>query len=433
MADITLTGDQYVFFILLIKMGVMAVAAVVLISSSFFKRLIFLESRTTKQNIQLALIFGLVLLAGSALRVLVGYEGTDLTLSGTVLAGLMSGMVPGMVVGAMASLPALLHGEWVTLPFAILCGLLGGVIRRRAYAHNELWDFSPFPVSNFVQSIRILRNEKRFDTRTAIFVAVLVLEIARTLIADRLSPQLLFAFRTEYFLITICVWFSTLACVGIPVKIWNNTRVEVLLEEQRTAAVQARFDALRSQINPHFFFNTLNAATSCIWSEPEKSRWILVKLSGILRRLFYGTDDFVPLSAELEFIEDYLSLERARFGEEKIKFEKEIDPRALDIPVPSMILQPLVENAVKHGLSQQIEGGSIRITAQRNGERLMLRLEDNGAGFSGSKGDGIGLSNVRERLKVAYGRRGSFDIESAAGKGTIVKIELPVERVKASV
>jgi len=258
-------------------------------------------------------------------------------------------------------------------------------------------------------------------------LTLVALEVVRTLAGNRYGA-VLFVFHPDHFWVTLCVWLTTLVCVGIPLKIWNNTRVEALLEEQRSAAMQARFDALRSQINPHFLFNVLNAATSLIWSEPEKARWILVKLSSILRRLLRGGEDFVPLSREIEFIEDYLSLEVARFGAEKLKIEKELDPRSLDVSVPSMLLQPLIENAVRHGISPKVGGGIVRIEALREGGALRVTVRDNGLGFKETGREGIGLRNVRERLRVAYGPRASIEIASAPGEGTSVMITVPVER-----
>jgi two-component system LytT family sensor kinase len=425
---VSLTGDQLVLFILFFKMGIMAAVAVVLVTSGFFKRLLFLDRRNTLENWQFSLFFGVLIMAGVAVRVLAGYEGVDFSLSGTFLLGLLGGMVPGTAVGAFVGLPAVLRGEWAALPFTMLCGLAGGIIRRVTARREEFWDFSPFPTNNFARSIRIFKNEKRVDSRALIAVSILALEIVRTAVARWTAPPVLFALRTDHVWMVLVVWLATLACIGIPLKIWNNTRVEEMLEEQRLAAVRARFEALRSQINPHFLFNTLNAATSCIWTEPEKARWILVKLSGILRRLLHGTEDFVPLSRELEFVEDYLSLEEARFGKDKIRFEREIDPRALDVLVPAMILQPLVENAVRHGVSPKIDGGTIRIAAVRDGDRLHVLVRDDGVGFAGEGRKGIGLDNVRERLKVAYDAEGSLAIESAPGIGTTVSIVMPVER-----
>lgn len=428
MTRVNLSGDQFVLFIQLFRMGIMASVSGVLVTSSFFKKLIFLDRRETKQNWQIALIFGSLLTAGTAVRVLVGYEGVDLSLSGTFLVGLMGGITPGASVGFFVGIPGMLGGEWATLPFTVLCGLIGGVVRRMAVRQGELWDFSPFPFSNIFRSAKVLKRQHRFDSRAVIFGSVIFLEAVRTLLVERMAPAPLFAFSTDHAWVTLCVWLSTLACVGIPLKIWNNSRVEVMLEDQRSAAMRARFDALRSQINPHFLFNTLNAATSLIWNDPEKARFILVKLSFILRRLLRDSEDFMPLSREIEFIEDYLSLEKARFGEDKIRFAKEIDPRSLDVPVPAMVLQPLVENAVRHGLSRRVGAGLITIRTDCNGNTLKVVVEDDGEGFSGAPEGGIGLANVRERLSVAYGQEGSFDIKSSPGEGTAVTFEVPVKR-----
>lgn len=425
---VSLTGDQLVVFVLFFKMGIAAAAAVVLVTSSFFKRLLLAESRGGRESWQFALLFGVLLMTGTAVRVLAGYEGLDLSLSGTFLVGLLSGVARGSSIGALVSLPAVLRGEWAALPFTVLCGLAGGLIRRATVDREEFWGFSPIPTNNIVRSFNTFRAERRIDSRAMIVAAILVLEITRTIVARWTEPPVLFAFRTDRFWMFFVVWLSTLACVGIPLKIWHNTRVEEMLEEQRLAAVRARFEALRSQINPHFLFNTLNAATSCIWTEPDKTRWILVKLSHILRRLLHGAEDFVPLSKELEFIDDYLSLEEARFGTDKLRFEKDIDPRAFDVPVPSMILQPLVENAVRHGISRKTEGGTIRIVARRDGDRLHVSVDDDGVGFDGAARSGIGLSNVRERLQVAYGVEGSLEIDSTPGEGTSVSVRMPVER-----
>jgi len=424
---VTLSGDHYVLFVLLFKMGIAASLAGVLITSSFFKRLIFLDTRNTKENWQFALIFGSLLTAGSAVRVLVGYEGMDLSLAGTFIVGLMGGIVPGSSVGFFVSMPQVLRGEWLALPFTVLCGFVGGLIRKKRDWRDEFWDFSPFFLNNIVRSVRSFTRERRVDSRATILLSVLTLDILRTYISAFYGGTVLFAFTPERWWVTVCVWLSTLACVGIPLKIWNNTRVEMLLEEQRSLAVQARFDALRSQINPHFLFNTLNTATSLLWSEPAKARWVLVKLSGILRRLLKDSSDFVPLSKEIEFVNDYLSLEVTRFGEDRLVVEKEIDPKSLDVPVPSMILQPIVENAVKHGAARNVGGGVIRISTENRNDSLVIRISDNGPGFRKNGREGIGLRNVREKLRVAYGSAASLRIESST-EGAEVVIELPVKR-----
>ena len=149
--------------------------------------------------------------------------------------------------------------------------------------------------------------------------------------------------------------------MAIPLKIWNNTRNEKKLEEQERLLVEARLAALTSQINPHFLFNTLNSVSSLIRTDPEPgARDGGAALSKVLRRLLRKHENFSTLRDELSFIDDYLAIEVVRFGD-KLRFERTWRADTLDMLVPSMLLQPLVENSIKHGLSSKVEGGTIRI------------------------------------------------------------------------
>jgi two-component system LytT family sensor kinase len=142
-------------------------------------------------------------------------------------------------------------------------------------------------------------------------------------------------------------------------------------------------------------------------------------------------DAFVPLREELEFLDDYLDIEVARFGPEKLKVMKELDPASLDHLVPSMILQPLVENSVKHGLADKIDGGSIHVRSRCADHRVVIEIEDDGVGMpqsgaSASAGTGIGMVNVSERLQVVYGDAAEISVESQPGRGTLIRLVLPV-------
>ena len=152
---------------------------------------------------------------------------------------------------------------------------------------------------------------------------------------------------------------ATVLCVAIPIKIWNSARIEHRLQEQEKLLMAAKVEALASQINPHFLFNTLTSISSLIRSQPETARMLIVKLSGLLRRLLRSHEHFVTLREELDAIDEYLDIETVRFGP-KLQVDKQIDADSLDILVPSMILQPLVENSIKHGLARK--SGKRRIT-----------------------------------------------------------------------
>jgi two-component system LytT family sensor kinase len=219
-------------------------------------------------------------------------------------------------------------------------------------------------------------------------------------------------------------------CVAMAVKIWNNTRIEMNLEQNQQLLLRARLDALTSQINPHFLFNTLNTVSSLIRFDPDMARDVVLKLSNILRRLLRKNETFVPLREEIEFIDNYLDIEVIRFGRDKLQIFKEIEEETLEDFVPSMLLQPIVENAIKHGLAPRLEGGQIHLRSHRRDGRLLIEIEDNGMGISPERllevyGGGIGISNVHERLRLLYGDQFKMDIRSQKGEGTQIHIEIP--------
>ncbi|HYL93176.1 MAG TPA: histidine kinase, partial [Alphaproteobacteria bacterium] len=233
----------------------------------------------------------------------------------------------------------------------------------------------------------------------------------------------------------LAVFSFVIATISIPIKIWNNARIEMKLEEQEKLLLEARLDALQSQINPHFLFNTLNTVSSLVRFDPDRAREIILKLSKILRRLLGKHDEFVQLREEIEFVDDYLDIEVVRFGRDKLRVYKNLDPNTLDVVIPSMLLQPLVENSIKHGLAPKVGGGSITIRSRMQDGKLMIQVEDDGVGMSAppavaasslGSGRGIGMVNVAERLHVLFGDEGKLIARSRDGQGTLVMLELPI-------
>jgi two-component system LytT family sensor kinase len=227
--------------------------------------------------------------------------------------------------------------------------------------------------------------------------------------------------------------------VGIPLKVWTQLRIEEKLEEQTRLLLEAKLDALQRQINPHFLFNTLNSITSLVRSKPELAREMIVKLANILRILLKDREAFVPFSEELAFTDDYLDIEVVRFGA-KLRVVKEIAPETLAVVVPSMLLQPLLENSIKHGLEPRIDGGTVTLRSRFTDDgRLLVEVEDDGVGMPLGRGSvvglvtgslavgrGIGMRNVRERIQVLYGNSAEVEIESRPGRGTKVRLLMPV-------
>ena len=230
------------------------------------------------------------------------------------------------------------------------------------------------------------------------------------------------------------MWLSAPIVVGIALKVWNALRIEMKLEEQKHLLLEARLDALQRQINPHFLFNTLNSIASLVRVKPELAREMTVKLANILRALLKDHDTYVPLRDELSFTDDYLDIEVVRFGADKLHVEKEIDPQTLDVLVPSILLQPLIENSIKHGLEPRIHGGTVTLRSKLDGDRVLIEVADDGVGMGdrprtgvSSDGNGIGMKNVQERLEVLYGTQASFKVVSNPGRGTLVSIEIPAD------
>jgi two-component system LytT family sensor kinase len=164
---------------------------------------------------------------------------------------------------------------------------------------------------------------------------------------------------------------------------------------------------------------------------------LIVKLSGLLRRLLKSQDHFVTLREELEAVDEYLDIEQMRFGP-RLRIEKDIDPETLHLVVPSMLLQPLVENSIKHGIEPRIGEGRITIRSTRKNGHAIIDVIDNGVGVSADqaarvKGSGIGLRNVNERLQVIYGSNYQLQLDSVPGEGTCARIVLPELSVTARI
>jgi len=377
----------------------------------------------------MALWFSGVFAAGVATRVLTSssYLAVDLGLEGTLLAGILGGYVTGLVSGILISIPAMFHHERLTMPLLAAIGVLGGLVRDCAPDTEDIWHFSPFFDLNLYRFFK-QRNYRRSAFQLLFLCVILSAESLRQAL-----HRFVFALQPSGpnppLMTYVALYATTLFAVVLPLKIWNNTRNEKKLEEQQRLLTEARLQALARQINPHFLFNTLNSVSSLIRTDPHQARLMVLKLSRILRRLLRKHENFSPLRDEMDFIEDYLSIEVARFGE-KLRFEKEVDAASLDMLVPSMLLQPLVENCVKHGLSNKIEGGTIWLRARRVDGRLYLVVEDDGVGIPEPKlakllENGVGVNNVNDRLKVLFGSDYRMWIDSHPGKGTRIEIEVP--------
>jgi two-component system, LytTR family, sensor kinase len=417
---------------LLLKVCWAAALAALLVRFKSFRRLLFTENRNSDQKVMLLLFLTPPLALGVILRIVGGYHFFDLMLEGSFLMGLVGGRMVGLLGGSMISLPAFGMHEWLSSPVAALVGLLAGVIRDAMPEKEDIWRFGPFLWLNIPQSLWKLVRYGQGNWAMLPLFACAAFESGRILLvtAFRAHPTWLMAEYPPNSGLLVLVVFTSVICVGLPIKIWNNTRTEMNLEQNQQMLLKARMDALTSQINPHFLFNTLNTVSSLIRIDQDLARGVVLRLSKILRRLLRKHETFVALREELDFIDDYLSIEVIRFGRDKLQFFKEVDEETQDAFVPSMLLQPMVENAIKHGLAPRLEGGQIYVRAHLLAGRLAIEIADNGIGISPERlrevyGGGIGISNVNERLRLLYGDQFKMDIRSQEGQGTVIHIEIP--------
>jgi two-component system LytT family sensor kinase len=398
------------------------------------------ERRAWRDRLVFAASFGIPLMAGVAARLLLNYNAADLTLEGPFLAGLIAGPYAGAFVGAMVGAPALTAGEFIAMPFAVGCGFAGGGLRE-ACPKEAIWQFTPFVFVDLAKHFWHMVRKLETNWQVVLLLAVVALELLRQALGARFGAERLFYLGTpSSHWHTLLIVLASVLAVATPIKIWNSARIEHRLQEQEKLLMAARVQALASQINPHFLFNTLTSISSLIRSQPETARTLIVKLSGLLRRLLRSQEHFVTLREELEAIDEYLGIEAVRFGP-KLTIEKSIDPATLDVVLPSMLLQPLVENSIKHGLSPKIGEGRVTIRSSRQDGHTIIDVIDNGVGVTQShaehanlsSGSGIGLQNVNERLRVIYGTNYQLQLDSVPGEGTCARIVIPELVVPASI
>jgi len=427
---------KLILITLLVELGVAAAVSSSLARSKTFKDLLLTPNRTPKQTVRLVAIICAPLTLGVLVRVMVSnFLAADLSFETTILLGILVGPLAAMAGASAMAIPAMLHHEFWTLPVNLVVAAIAGAFGRFADP-EDVWSFSPMiDLSIYHWVTRNLRRPK-LDRQILLLLLVVGMQFGTSMLA-RFFPGHFFELYSDVWWVELLICVTAPVVVGIPLKIWNAVRVERKLEEQGRLLLEARLDALQRQINPHFLFNTLNSITSLVRSEPELAREMIVKLANILRALLKEREAFLPLREELEFTDDYLDIEVVRFGS-KLKVVKEIAPETLDIVVPGMLLQPLIENSIKHGLEPRIGGGTVTLRSRITAEgQLMVEVEDDGVGMAPEHdeasssglvrpGTGIGVKNVRERMEVLYGKLAAVEINSRPGRGTKVTLLMPI-------
>ena len=434
-------NQKLILITLLIKLGIAAAVSSALARSRVFKDELFAERRNLRQTIGLLAFICIPLTLGVWVRVSVpNFLAADIAFETVIIVGVLLGTLPAMLAAVVLAVPAVLHREFLTLPFNLLVAAIFGAYGLLV-SEEDVWSFSPFVDLSIYRWIRRNLMRPRVDKQILLLMMIVGMQAFHLWLAQ-LYPRRLFAVNSDSWLLRAAICLCAPMVVGIPLKIWNAIRIERKLEEQERLLLEARLDALQRQINPHFIFNTLNSIASLVRFRPDQARELIVKLASILRVLLKDRDAFLPLHEELQFTDDYLAIEVVRFGAEKLCVAKEMAANTMDILVPSMVLQPLIENSIKHGLEPRMSGGTITLRSRLQGERLVIEVDDDGVGMPPEKdfrapvsglirpGTGIGMRNVRERLHVLYGDDAGIDIISRPGRGTRVVLTIPVMTVE---
>jgi len=286
-----------------------------------------------------------------------------------------------------------------------------------------------------------LTGERLAHTLAAHFVGALIMSLCWTSLGVLLS--LLLALRPtqvpflRYYLsvlltnLSLCMflYFAVLGCI-YAFSYYREVR-EREAQQARLAAqlAEARLSALRMQLNPHFLFNSLNAITVLVRDQnTHDAARMLELLSGVLRQVLQSEKRHeITLDEELRFIEKYLAIEQVRFSD-RLQVQWSIDVSVRDALVPEFILQPLVENAVRHGVSKRSEAGLIEIVAASANGDLLLSVTDNGPGYIVGSESGVGLANTRARLETLFADAAQLDVKNAEGRGTVAIVRFPLRR-----
>jgi two-component system LytT family sensor kinase len=427
-----LSAGQFLLTTLVVKLAAMAALATMLARYRRFRHILIFEQRNWPDRLVFALGLAVPFTAGVAARLLLNYDAADLMLEGAFLAGLIAGPYTGAIVALSMSLPALAAGEYGAPFFAVGCGFAGGGLRE-ACPKEDIWDFSPFVIFSVPQYVWNMLRTMKVNWQVMLLLAPVGLEFIRQTVGAR-YPLRLFHLSSPEAGLTLVAYIATIVTVSTPIKIWNNARIEHRLQEQEKLLLAAKVEALKSQINPHFLFNTLTSVSSLIRSQPETARAVIQKLSGLLRKLMQSQEQFVTLREELAAIDEYLDIEVIRFGS-RLSVKKSIAPDTLDMVVPSLLLQPLVENCIKHGFARKVGPGTITIRSKREGTLAVIEVEDDGLGISEERlphalSSGIGLANVNERLRVLYGASGRLALTGSPGRGACARVEIPLALVE---
>ena len=328
------------------------------------------------------------------------------------LSGALSSISEGDPPGWLRALSWNLGNFWLWMALVPLVGWLGRQTAGRSWGRFFALQV---PASLGVALLQMLAHLMAFWTLSG----------PGRMPVHTLGQYLHMEFAYSYHLAVLTYWIILAVLRGMESR--RHLRDERLRRTQlETQLAQAQLQALRMQLQPHFLFNTLNAISALALADPLQARLMIARLSDFLRlTLEERHAPQVPLSRELEFLACYLGIQQVRF-QDRLSTQLDVDDDTLAAAVPNLILQPLVENALRHGLQDRPGAGTLRISTRRDGDQLQLRVDDDGLGLPpAGTAEGIGLGNTRSRLRMLFGDAARLELSPIPGGGTRAEVRLP--------
>ena len=399
-------GDNMLMLDMLERMAIITIFTYIIFQTDIIKHLVK-DEYDKKDKIIMIILFAVLSIIGT-------YSGiyiTDKSLAnsrpiGAIVAGYLGGPVVGIIVGIISGIHRYSLGGFTALACAISTvaeGAVGAGFRRI---------FKDKGLSPIIAGLAAVVAEITQMIIILIFTSDLE---AAMLLVKKIAPPMIIINSVGVFLIVMVVDRSKKLVDG-------EVKLVKLKEENKIAELKA----LKAQIEPHFLFNSLNVIGAYCRTDGEKARNLILNLSEYFRGTLEIEGDFSTLQKELALVKAYVSIEEARFSN-RLKVEFLIDDTLLDIKFPILIIQPIVENAIKHGILKKIEGGTVKVIVRDEGHEVYVEICDDGVGFENSDNStstGLGLKNVRNRLKLLYGEKYDINIISS-NKGSSVSFCIP--------
>ncbi|MGL9720048.1 LytS/YhcK type 5TM receptor domain-containing protein [Symbiopectobacterium sp.] len=381
------------------------------------------------------LVFSMFCIMGTYFGLHIDDSIANTRATGAVLGGMLGGPSVGFLVGLTGGLHRYSMGGMTALACMVSTiteGLIGGLLHRYLLRRNRIdMLFQPLVVgrtslvAELLQMIIILLLARPFDSAVELVKDIALPMMITNTVGSAMFMRILLDRRAIFKKYT-----SAFSAKALQIAARAEGALRQGFDQQKQLLAQSEIKLLHAQVNPHFLFNAFNTPSAVIRRNPDHARQLVLSLSTFFRKNLKRSNDEVSLRDEMEHVNAYLEIEKARFADH-MTVEITLPEELMDARLPAFSLQPIVENAIKHGISQMIESGHIHISGRYRANTLELTVEDNAGTYQPpTGGDGLGMNLVDRRIKARYGNRYGITVESEADTFTRVEVRVPLIQPK---